>query len=178
MVVLSDAPITAVTSYNLPLQPAPLLVMEYVSQGSQRKDYNQSFRKYERELQVPYYLIYYPDTQDLSLYRLREGRYLSVVPDERGRYAIPELEMELGLVEGWVRYWYQGELLLLPGALQAGLDEARRQAAEAQLRAEAAEAACQQAEAACQQEAEGRRQAEIELERLRRELDALKRPRS
>src|SRR5262249_284516 len=49
-------------SFDVPLQPAhPFWVMEYVSAASRRKDYEDSFRKYERDLKVPYYLLFYPD---------------------------------------------------------------------------------------------------------------------
>ena len=128
MVVLTHERIRADTSYNLPLEPCgPFWVMEYVSKGSARKDYEDSYRKYERELKVPYYLIFYPDTGDLSLYRHNGKRYVSVKPNEHGRYAIPELDLELAIVDGWVRYWYQGELLPLPEELQQQVDRLKRE---------------------------------------------------
>jgi len=59
MVVISDQPIRATTNYGLPLEhKAPFWVMEYVSKGSKRKDYEKSFQKYEQELKVPYYLTF------------------------------------------------------------------------------------------------------------------------
>jgi hypothetical protein len=72
MVVVWPEPIEAEGSYDLPLQPTgPFWVMKYVSKFSKRKDYNISFRKYERDLKVPYYLIFYPDVQEMSLFRVR-----------------------------------------------------------------------------------------------------------
>src|SRR5207244_5350792 len=51
MVVLSDEAIQAETSYNLPLEPArPFWVLEYVSKSNRRKDYEDNFDKYERDL--------------------------------------------------------------------------------------------------------------------------------
>jgi Uma2 family endonuclease len=48
----------------VPLAPAPpFWVLEYVSKDSERKDYTDRFRKYERELKVPYYLVFYPEDQ-------------------------------------------------------------------------------------------------------------------
>jgi hypothetical protein len=48
MVVICDQPIQASGSYDLPFQPVgPFLVLEYVSKHSQRKDYEDSFRKCE-----------------------------------------------------------------------------------------------------------------------------------
>jgi Uma2 family endonuclease len=132
MVVLHDGPITAVGSYDLPTQPArPFWVLEYVSKSSERKDYEDNFDKYEKELKVPYYLTFYPDNQELSLFRLAGGRYQAVVP-QQGRIPIPELDMEVGLLDGWVRFWYQGQLLPLPADLQRALDEARQKLAQAQ----------------------------------------------
>jgi Uma2 family endonuclease len=138
MVVLHDEPIKARGSFNLPLQPVgPYWVLEYVSKESERKDYDDSFRKYERELKVPYYLIFYPDVQELTLYRHTKRRYVSVKPNEHGRLAIPRLDLEMGLRGEWCRFWYQGELLPLPGDLLHQRDEARQAllAAERELEA-------------------------------------------
>jgi len=119
MVVVCDHPIQADTSYDLPLQPVgPFWVLEYVSKHSERKDYEDSFRKYERELKVPYHLVFYPDNQDLTLFHLEGRKYSSVTANAAGRHPIRELQLELTLLNGWVRYWYQGELLPLPAELQ------------------------------------------------------------
>jgi Uma2 family endonuclease len=160
LVVLCEKPIKADGSYDVPLQPVgPFWVLEYVSKHNKRKDYEESFEKYERELKVPYYLIFYPDNQELSLYRHTGRKYVSAQPNENERYPIPELGLEIALHEGWVRYWYQGELLPLPADLQRQLDAARREAKELHRRAEQAE---QRAQAA-----------ERELEALRAQLAAL-----
>ncbi|MGH7227537.1 MAG: Uma2 family endonuclease, partial [Gemmataceae bacterium] len=68
-------------------------------------------------------------------------KYVSVKPNTNGRCEIPELELEVGLHGGWMRYWFRGELLPLPAELQAELRSERqaRLAAEeevARLRAE------------------------------------------
>lgn len=137
MVVVHDEPIQAEGSYNIPFQPVgPLWVLEYVSQNNKRKDYEDNFRKYERELKVPYYLLFYPDGQEMTLYKLKERKYVSVKPNAAERLALPELDLEMRLLDGWVRYWYQGALLPLPADLQRGLDEAHRLLGEATNRAE------------------------------------------
>ncbi|HXG11209.1 MAG TPA: hypothetical protein VNK04_15735, partial [Gemmataceae bacterium] len=56
--------------------------------------------------------------------------------NRQGRYPIRELDVEVGLLEGWVRFWYEGELLPLPAELQRELDEARRLAAAEKRRAD------------------------------------------
>ena len=68
--------------------------------------------------------MFYPDGQELTLYHLEGKKYQSVKPNEAKRYAIPELDLELALLDGWVRYWYKGELLPLPAELQRNLDDA------------------------------------------------------
>src|SRR5205085_6241353 len=96
MLVDYPEPIKAGGSFDVPLQPAgPFWVMEYVSKGTKRKDYEDSFEKYERELKVPYYLLFYPDAQELTLYRLSGRKYVSVKPNGEGRYSVPEIDMEL-----------------------------------------------------------------------------------
>ena len=60
-------------------------------------------------------------------------------PNERGRLAIAELDVEVALLDDWVRFWYKGESLPLPADLQRDLDETRRQLRKMTRRAETAE---------------------------------------
>jgi len=137
MVVVCAQPIKARGSYKLPLQPVgPFWVLEYVSKESQRKDYDDNMQKYEQELKIPYYLIFYPDEQELTLYRHTRRKYVSVKPNELGRMAIPELDLEVGLLGGWCRFWYQGELLPLPADLLNELERTRRERDQERQRAE------------------------------------------
>jgi len=142
MVVVHPEPIKVEGSYNLPLQPVgPFWVLEYVSKNSERKDYTENMNKYEHDLKVPYYLMFMPESQDLTLYYHNGEKYVSVTPNTQNRYEIPKLELEMGLHGGWMRYWFRGELLPLPAELQADLHSERqaRLAAEeeiARLRAE------------------------------------------
>jgi Uma2 family endonuclease len=148
-------------SFNVELESAkPLLVLEYVSAETMRKDYKGSFAKYESELKVPYCLMYYPDRADLRFWRHTGEVYERLSADAEGRYAIPELELEVGLRDGWVRFWHKGELLPLPADLLGQLDLERQRA----------EHECQRAEQERQraeQEREQRLTAEAEVERLR-----------
>lgn len=132
MVVVCDQPIKAQSSFNLPLQPEkPFWMLGYVSRSNKRKDYEDNFDKYERQLKVPYCLIFDADEPELTVYHHNGKKYVSVRANKHGRFAIPELEMELALLDGWVRFWFRGELLPLPGDLQQELDETKRQLAEA-----------------------------------------------
>ncbi len=142
MVVVHPEPIKVEGSYNLPLQPVgPFWMLEYVSKNSERKDYSENMNKCEQDLKVPYYLMFMPESQDLTLYQHNGEKYVSVKPNSQGRCEIPQLELEVGLHGGWMRYWFRGELLPLPAELQAELRNERqaRLAAEeevARLRAE------------------------------------------
>ena len=140
MVVIHSEPIKAEGSFDVPLQPVgPFWVLEYVSKGSRRKDYDDNMRKYEHELKVPYYMLFVPDQQELTLYHHTGERYVSVPPDQQGRHALARLELAVGLLDGWVRYWFRGELLPLPGELQNALDRAIQDRDAANRRADAAD---------------------------------------
>jgi Uma2 family endonuclease len=149
MVVIHPEPIKAEGSYDVPFQPvSPFWVLEYVSKSNKRKDYDENVRKYEKELKVPYYLLFTPDAQELTLYHHNGEKYVTILPDEQEQRAIPELELAVGLLDGWVRFWFRGELLPLPGDLLRQLEQTRQ-------KLEAAEA---------------------EVARLRAELERLRRP--
>jgi hypothetical protein len=166
MVVVHDEEIDADGSFDLPLQPVyPFWVLDYVSKYNKRKDYEDNMEKYERQLKVPYYLLFYPDKQEMTLYRHNGRKYVSVKPNEQGRYALPELEMEVALLDGWVRFWFRGELLALPADLQREVDQLKQQLAEAQRDAREAKRHAREAERS-RREAERSRQ---EAERLRDE---------
>ena len=157
MIVIHNKPIVAEGSYMTPHQPVgPLLVLEYVSKSSVRKDYEVNHVKYERELAVPYYLLFYPDADEFTLFKLKDGKYITVRPNAQGRYAIPELELEVELLDTWVRYWFRGELLPLSGELLKDRDAEHK--------------ARQAAEGREQAERQARQTAEAELAKLREEL--------
>jgi hypothetical protein len=157
LIVLHPEPLRVAGHFSLELQPArPFLVIEYVSKGSRRKDYDANLRKYERELSVPYYLLFYPDNEELTLFRLAGGRYEAVRPIGTGRLPIAELELEVALHDGWVRYWFRGELLPLPAELADQRDEERAARGEVERERDAANARAAVLEA--------------ELARLREEL--------
>jgi Uma2 family endonuclease len=145
-------------SFNLDLEPVgPFLVLEYVSGDSRRKDYQDSFAKYERELKVPYCLMFYPERQDLQVWHHNGETYEHLTAAATGRYAIPELELEVGLLDGWVRYWQRGSLLPLPADLLQEVAQQERRADQEQQRAN--------------QEREARVAAEAEVVRLRALLE-------
>jgi Uma2 family endonuclease len=175
MVVRSREPLKLNGSFDIPLQPVgPFWVMEYISKNNKRKDYEASFGKYERDLKVPYLLLFYPDDQELTLYRHNRRKYVSVKPNEHGRLAVPEIEVEVALLDGWVRFWFRGELLPLPADLLQKLEQTQRLAADLQHRLDEQS---RQTETLQHRLDEHERQAGAtrqELERLRLEVEQLR----
>jgi Uma2 family endonuclease len=172
MVIRWPEPIVADGSYDVPLQPTgPFWVFEYVSKHNKRKDYEKSFQKYERYLKVPYYLIFYPDNDELTLFQHSGRKYRTVPANEHGRYPVPELEMEVGLLNGWVRFWYQGELLPLPADLQHDLDEARRELRKERQRANREKQRAEQEKQRAEQEKQRADEAARRSDDLRQQLE-------
>jgi Uma2 family endonuclease len=167
-VVLTDDPFRDRSSFNMELEPArPFWVLEWVSTSSEGKDYEDSFRKYEHELQVLYCLMFHPEDQDLRFYRHTGDRYLKLKPHAQGRYVIEELELQIGLLDGWVRFWHHGELLELPAELERRLQEERRRADRERQHADEEEQRAEQEKQRADQERLGRLAAEAEVAKLR-----------
>lgn len=140
MVVVHPDRLPEMGSFNWPLQKArPLAVFEYVSNSNKRKDYEGNIVRYEQHLQVPYYVLFYPDGEELTLFHRRRGRYVSVKPNDAGRLAIPELELEVAVLDRYARYWFRGELLPLPAELKRERDAERAGRVAAEARAAVAE---------------------------------------
>ncbi len=126
MVTRSKKKLKTGSSYNIAFEGIlPYWVLEYLSPSNKRKDYEDNFVKYERELKVPYYLLFDPETQDFHLFRHNGTAYEEVVPNEAARLPVRELEMEVGLLGGWVRFWDRGELIPLPDELQQEVESLR-----------------------------------------------------
>jgi len=185
MVRLCDQPLLTEGSFNIEIEPvAPLWVLEWVADSSEGKDYGDAFRKYERELKIPYCLSYHPGKNDFRFYRHNGKRYELVEVNDEGRYSLPELDLEIGLLEGWVRFWHLGELLEMPSEwqkrtdqLEAGLTAAKKEAAnEKQLalqertRAEQERTRADQAQQLAEAERQARLAVEAELAKLRARL--------
>jgi len=138
-VVVHAGPLDPIGSFDLPLQPAsPFWMLEFVSKSNKRKDYVDNMRHYDRALKVPYYLLFDPDTQKLTLYRHNASKYLAVEPNIKSKLELPELDLEMAILDRWVRFWYKGKLLPLPADLQYDLDKARKELAQMKRQIDAA----------------------------------------
>ncbi len=168
MVRLHDKPVLTKGSFNLAPEPVgPLWVLEWVSDSSEGKDYEDCFHKYEQELRIRYCLQYHPGKKDLRVYQHTGTRYEPIPFNAQGRQAIPELDLEIGLLGGWVRFWYKGKLLGLPADLQKEIDTLKNQVTRATKKAEKEKQRTEQEKQRAEQEKQGRLAAEAELARLR-----------
>lgn len=131
---------------------APLIVLEFAS-GNSDEERDQTppsptnnpeakragkFWVYERIMRIPYYGIYEIKNAKLEVYRLVDGFYQKLTPNQRGHYAIAPLEVELGLWQGsyqnqemlWLRWWDLHGNLLLIGDERAEQERQRAERAE------------------------------------------------
>ena len=131
MVIIHHDAVGAIESYDLPFHPArPFWVIDYVSRLNHRKDYDDNSRRYEKDLKVPFYMRIDVDHQQMNLYRHNGGSYVAVAPNEQGRYAVEDIEVEVAIAGDVVRYWHRGALLRLPAELYEALVEVNRRLAE------------------------------------------------
>ena len=174
MVIRSKRKLRTASSFNIVFETVyPFWMLEYVSKHDKRKDYEDNLVKYEQDLRVPYYLIFDPETRDLILYSHNGTRFERVEPNQHGRLAVPELQVEVALLDGWARFWFRGELVPLPEDLQDEvdklidqLDEARTEVVQARRLADRRK---RRAEQERQQKEEARHQAEQEKQRAEQE---------
>jgi hypothetical protein len=122
MVVVGDVAERERSNWAVELETAPIfMTLEYVSPTNRRKDYKDSYEKYEKELKVPYYLTVDHERHDLRLHRLDGDDYVRVPAGANGRHPIPELELEVGWLDGWARFWHRGALLPITKELEQQL---------------------------------------------------------
>ncbi|MTJ48105.1 Uma2 family endonuclease [Dolichospermum sp. UHCC 0259] len=156
---------------------SPLIAIEFVSgNGSEERDATRpsetekagKFWVYEQAIRIPFYAIFEARKALLEVYRLVDGHYEKMQPNERNHFPIYPMGVELGLIENdglpWVRWWDDEGNLLLTG------DE--RAIVEKQARLQAEEIA-QQATFAQQQAEEARQQAEEMAEQERQQKEKL-----
>jgi Uma2 family endonuclease len=126
---------------------APLIVIEFVSgNGSEERDktpWTGKFWIYEQVIRPPFYAIYEANKATVEVYHLVEGQYSLLPLNERGRYSINPLGIELGIWQGqyqnvtlpWLRWWDSQGNFLLTGEERAQIESQRAERLAAQLRA-------------------------------------------
>ncbi len=139
----------------------PNIVFEISSRSTRKEDLNKKFRLYQDTLQVPEYFLFDPNEEylrpSLQGFRLREGMYVPIDPVE-GRLPSEELGLHMERDGAFLRLYDPATgQRLLTSREERDVEQAARQQAEAR-----AEAAKQQAEAAKQQAEAEMRQSEID----------------
>jgi len=132
---------------------APDVVIELLSASTAKVDKGKKKRIYQNELRVPEYFWYDPFSGELAGFKLHEGVYEPIPPDERGRLISRQLELALVRWEGvykdveacWLR-WETLEGELLPTTAEVA-EEERRRAEEERRRAEEERRRAEEAEA-------------------------------
>jgi Uma2 family endonuclease len=158
----------------------PQVVIELTSSSTRKEDTDKKFALYRDVLKVREYFLFDPfgDYLDPRLqgYRLRQGEYRPIRP-VNGRLPSQVLGLHLEQEGNTLRLWdpATGKWLPTPDE-RSGMAEHR--AEEAEQRAGEEAQARQQAEQRAEEEAQARRQAEEELDRLRREVEDLRRGRA
>ena len=163
---------------------APLIAIEFVSgNGSEERDATPpsktekagKFWVYEQAIRIPFYAIFEARKALLEVYRLVDGRYEKMQPNQRNHFPIYPMGVELGLIENdglpWIRWWdYEGNLLLTGDERAIVERQARLQAEDAR---QQAEEIAQQATLAQQQAEEAQQQAEKMAEQERQQKEKL-----
>ena len=75
---------------------------------------------------MPYYLLFEPVLQKLQLFRHDGERYVELEANPHGRLAVRDLDLEVAILDGWVRFWHQGKLLPLPAEREVEMVELRQ----------------------------------------------------
>jgi Uma2 family endonuclease len=159
----------------------PDAVIEVTSRSTARVDQRWKFEFYRDVLKVREYILFDPREKTLagvSLvgYRLTEGEY-QLIPKTEGRLVSEVLGLHLESSGKELRFYdpQRGVYLMTPREIRADREReaAARAAAEEQAQREAAARAA--AEEQAQREAAARLAAEAEVDRLRREIEALRR---
>ncbi len=129
-------------SYTPKLQgEIPVILMEFLSDTEGTEYSNKrtpplgKWFFYEQILQVPNYAIFEPDSGELEVYRLENGKYHLQTPNSEQRFWIAEMNLFLGQWQGtrenrtgyWLRWWDERGGLLPWGS---ELAEQERQRAE------------------------------------------------
>ena len=153
----------------------PDVIVELLSPTTAQKDKVENLRLYERVFRTSEYFWYDVETGELRGFRLRDGHYVPIEPNERGWLWSAELGVWLGVWEGvyqgrryrWLRL-YNADGSLVPTGREAERQraEAERQRAEAERRR--AEEALRQLEAERQRAEAERQRAEAERQRAER----------
>lgn len=127
----------------------PDLIIELLSESTENVDRTVKKDLYQNRFRTPEYFWFSPDTLEFSGFRLVQGKYETIHPNESGWLWSESLGLYLGIYEQQLRYFtLEGQLVPTPE------EEAQQQMKFAQEQRKQAEQAQQQAEQAQQRAAQ------------------------
>ena len=135
----------------------PNVIIELLSPTTEKEDKTTKKDIYEQTFRTPEYFWYHPDTKEFAGWRLGNGNYEPITPNEKGRLWSAQLGLWLGTWEGiyqerhatWLRFFDpEGNVVLMDSEFESlradaekqRADELRQRANEAKRRAESLEA--------------------------------------
>jgi len=117
----------------------PCFVMEITSKNTRREDLGDKMAKYRDDLGVKEYFLFDPRRdwvgENLRGFALQAGVYQPIVANPAGRLPSRELGLEIGVVQGHVRFFSPGAAEPLPTYVETAERE-RKRAEEQRTRAE------------------------------------------
>ena len=159
----------------------PDFVIELASESTAKFDLSRKKAIYEQVLKTPEYIVYNPDTGVLQGWRLRAGRYLSLVPNTQGWLWSEELELWLGVTEytfanqaepTQVLRFFDEQGKPIPTREEARDQRAKSEAQRAETEAQRAEAEAQRAEAEAQRAEAANQRAQVAEQHAQAETQA------
>ncbi len=91
----------------------PNVVIELLSPSTAEVDRTTKKALYQNVWRLPEYFWFDPYGSEFKGFRLNEGHYQEIVPNEQGRLRSNELELELGIHENKLR-WFTADGILIP----------------------------------------------------------------
>ena len=91
----------------------PNVVIELLSSSTAVVDRTTKKVLYQNVWRLPEYFWFDPYSLEFMGFRLNEGQYQSIVPDDQGRLGSMELDLKLGIHENKLR-WFTADGILIP----------------------------------------------------------------
>ncbi|MEB3293943.1 MAG: Uma2 family endonuclease [Synechococcales bacterium] len=109
----------------------PNVVIELLSSSTAKVDRTTKKTLYQNVWRLPEYFWFDPYSLEFMGFRLNEGQYQEILPNEQGRLRSAELDLELGIHENKLRWFTaDGTLIPLPEESERLAKEQERQARE------------------------------------------------
>ena len=104
----------------------PNLIVELLSDSTAKTDRTTKKQLYQDVFQTPEYFWFHPSQLEFAGFRLREGKYEPIIPNDCGWLWSEQLGLFLGVYEGQLRlFTLEGELVLQPGEAAIRAEQAR-----------------------------------------------------